>query len=477
MGTHPFPDLRVYPTSGLDFPWAELQNTGVMGTFDASMGHDGVSLGMVMIIPWGVLCPALQRLLGYSWRDTSGHESRLRRVLPWQHPYFNQLWVKNITKIQGVRVEGTNYTSPKDGDESFFVSGGGSGKGTIVNTGPWTDYNLAILTIQFWRPPYYVRTDEDILDGNGQPQEWLRYVDKDWQPSSQMLSREGSTMVWRVNNNTNQGFPGTVGQVVGKYAIKRKWYEIPEAAIFSRLVDATPNGIPTNLTYTQTGTYNPITLGTNGTDFATGTNYFYPAGSPILGTVNSTKGGVPLVRPGNLTSGSPVIPGISTTVGLEVGFTVDGAGPQNAVIVSVDSGTQVTISSNATYTQSAATLVFENPLSKFMGCNMGTLLLDHIQIIPRPLHLPPWLMQIPNFAMNEPVSQQQYDVEFNFVLFEPSRNIGEPFRGHNLMPWAGNGLWKSVRAQKDVTNTPPGETGPFTTPFQYADFSDLFKIL
>ena len=85
-------------------------------------------------------------------------------------------------------------------------------------------------------------------------------------------------------------------------------------------------------------------------------------------------------------------------------------------------------------------------------------------------------MQIPLFGGGEAISQQQYDVTFHFDLFDPppGTQYGTPVKGHNLFPYAGNTLWYPLLSQKDAKDA---LTGPKLTPFQYADFTDLFQIL
>ena len=86
----PFPALKVHPTSGLSFPWAELHPDKVTGSFDASLGKDGVNVGLLMIINWTDLQTALQQILGYSSRQTDQAKPRISRKLPWQHPYLSR---------------------------------------------------------------------------------------------------------------------------------------------------------------------------------------------------------------------------------------------------------------------------------------------------------------------------------------------------------------------------------------------------
>lgn len=62
---------------------------------------------------------------------------------------------------------------------------------------------------------------------------------------------------------------------------------------------------------------------------------------------------------GTVTSGSAVITGMSSTVGIVAGYVATGNGiPSQALVVSVDSSTQVTIDSSATSTSSGVSLTF-----------------------------------------------------------------------------------------------------------------------
>lgn len=439
MASSPFPQLQIQPLSGLSFPWAEYHPDPSVGSFAATLGSDGVTLGMKMLIFWEDLNTACRELLGYSWRDpsppTPAGTPFLRRHIPWQHPYWNQLYVKRIAEVRGLTQQGKNSVDPED---SFNPSAAAVGAGYIVNLGPWTEYFLAELTIQFWRPPYYIRSDADILDANGNPQEWLRYVSKTWAMSLNMLSRENSSFMWLPGQKppkSSKLFPGSVGQTVTHNQIARTWYQIPEQALFASLVDATPNGLPNHMLYTQTPTENPLSL----FDQAAGTSTTMPSSSVLAGAVGYTY-----------PAGSPLGGCVNAAIG---GQAVDNAG--NWVDLTI--------------------------ASRFFGCYTGTLRFDGVTFTPQPLQLPAYLMQIPTFAGNEAISQTQYDVTFHFDLFDPPPGgnpaYGTPVKGHNLFPFSGNGLWYPLLSQNDIDNGTGTTSGPKLTPFMYADFTDLFRIL
>lgn len=493
----PYPNLQVYPTSGLNFPWCEPHPDGE-SSFQWELGPDGVGAGMNIMIRWQDLEQAVQRLLGYSVRvgpapisgtvtgaasavinhtpsiilttaDTGAMVngcqvtitgvtgctaangtftvfvidattfaisatcngayinggtwtmsnqggigiSRLHRALPWQHPYWNHLWVRSIVSVKGVRSEGNNLLDPEDLDDfgDMLLGGVGAGDAGVTNNGPWSVFKFAILTLKFWRPPYYVRTDDDIKV-DGVQQEWKRYTDKHWVVQSQILQRRGAAFEYAYGPAVNLPIDGGAGQTVSHCKVTLKWWNIPENAIFTLLEDGTPNGLPRNLLYTQTDCVNSIT------------SYLYPAGSPISGCVN-----------GNTTGGT--------------GDT--------------------------------------DPTARFFGAYIGTLRYDSCEIHPVPLQMPPYLMGILALAGNEPMSQQQYDITFHFDLFDPPipdailpvpYTGAFPYKGHNCLPWSGNGQWYPVESQLGADGLPPapGST-QLVTPFHYAVFQDLFHIL
>lgn len=442
--------LYIQTLSGLDFPWAFFNPDGT-STSTSHLGPDGVTTVEVMQIYWSDLLAACQQLLGYSYRDTTAMTPAvgaypggpwLRRKLPWQHPYFNQLYVKGISSVKGLRMTGTNDDAANAFNTS--VRAANVGIDAPANIGPWTEYERALLTIEFWRPPYYVRSDRDILDNSGSPQEWLRFVDKTWEVQTQMLSQEGCQYNWAPGQSsvgppasgpgsTSPGPPGAVGRPITHQKLKKTWYQVPEACIFAPLTaePAPLNGDPYNLLYMQTTTTNPVTGYVIAPSYTVGNAAYHSY--PILGCVNSPSDG----------------------------------------------------SCNDT-----------DEAKRFFGCPMGTLRLDGVEIRPRELQLPPYLMQIPNFSGNEAISQQQYDVTFYFDKFDPMRSslvaesttvvawalaanpaatfptISSAYRGHNIFPWAGDGMFYAIMSQNNVQGTTSK-----ASPFQYAVFQDMFRSL
>lgn len=350
---------------------------------------------------------------GGTWIPTGSH---LSRVLPWQHPIFNQMWVKRIVSIHGRQQQGTSENVPV-GVLLFALLGanglGGVGPGNQTNAGPWVNFSLAEITVEFWRPPYALRTDADVWnlgaamdDGNIADIEWTRYTDRQWELSTQLLSRDDTSFAWADPTLTtppgNWATPastpirGGVGQKVSHLRMTKKWYQVPESCLF--LLDG--NGVPTNLPITLLLQQNQVTNPITGRE-----TY---GGEPICGSVNSPMGG------GTIDSYS----------------------------------------------------------LRFLGTPQGELLYEGVVITVSPLQLPPELMQIATLkGSTEPLSQCQYDIEFHFDRFDPPRGAGVPFHGHNLVPWTGDGLWYPVTGQRATVG------GKKSTMFQYADLSDLFQVL
>lgn len=473
---HPAPNLRYHPGSGLLFNWAEYHPDGMQGSSAYTFGPDGVMVAMRMLVYWdGLLDPdpdinTLVQLLGYSWRDPSKSTPKgtpyLRRKMPWQHPIWNQLYVKRISEVRGIRLNGTMRT--------FSLSSGppGPGLGASRNYGPWTDFFLADLTIQFWRPPYYVRSDESIMGGTPRgPREWLRYTSKTWEMSLNMLSRENSTFQWLQGvkpSNSSPYFTGSVGQPVTHFRVSRTWYQIPERALFNTVADGSTDGLPDNLVYTRTAAENPLSkfdraLGSTLTTFNTNTT------TTLVSTTNTTITTTRTTTTIATTTPSPSAIAAATGYVYPVGSPIGGCvnAPIGGGLAADGMGNWVDLTA----------------ASRLFGCYTGTLRYDGVTFTPQPLQLPPDLMRIDRINSIEAISQVQYDVTFHFDLFDPptSRSYvslgnpgGTPIKGHNLFPYAGNGLWYPILSQRDSADA---TSGPKLTPFMYADLTDLFYIL
>jgi hypothetical protein len=255
-------ELKVYPQSGLTFPWAEYTSTHG-STFDASFGTEGVGLGMNMILNWSDLVApftggnAIGQLLGYSEviPTTVGMNNafkQIHRVVPFAHQQWPQLWCTKITSCRGIGPAG--------------FSQGFINPVTMQAQGPVSSYPYALLTLQFTRPPYPVLEDAAVVGEDGETQqEWLRYLDRKWEISSQILTRESTQFTWREGADSGPSpsgwnLKGSPGFPVVKTKLTRKWYQIPEAAVYNAY------GLPVNMLYNRS-TANPFPATVNITGF------------------------------------------------------------------------------------------------------------------------------------------------------------------------------------------------------------------
>ncbi len=222
MAAGVFPQIRIQPTSGLTFPWAFY--TGPTGSVsDANFGHGGCAAAELMLLYFQDLGPALQQLIGFSYRDSSTSPPTLRRVLPFKHPFLTNLWCTRVVKVEGL------------GPDGLFID----------VYGPFETYKILRLTLQFSRPPYAILPDNAILDMMGQPQEWLRYTDRVWTPEVQLYSRQATQFTFATVGTPPQirgaDYPGNIGMPIPKAGLARRWYQLPEFGVYDT------NGFPNNV--------------------------------------------------------------------------------------------------------------------------------------------------------------------------------------------------------------------------------------
>ncbi len=407
-------NLNFQANSGLGFRWAEFISKR-WDSGDVSMGPDGVNAGLHMLCYWEDLPLVCQQLLGYSkvveidkgvvtaatnaspiaittsaphnlitgdivsipvasgntaaagaWivtvtgastftlngsvgngvfsGTTSYSSSQLQRVLPWRHPYWNQLWCTRISSIKGVQFIGKGVrVVPAQ------LRIGRAGSGYV------SQYTLVLLQLQFTRPLYPVLDDADVTPPGSRPLEADRFTDRIWTPSVQMITREGGTYLFSGGAYVGgpaagAQFVGAVGTRLSKVKLKRTWYQIPQDGVLDS------NGYPSLLVQ-------------------------------FLGRVNSTT---------------------------------------------------------------------------FQGIPAGVALCEAIEMQPRPLQLPPELMAIQDESV-----QIQYDITFHIEHFDPQLGVGvTTARGHNTMPWTGNGFFYPVQSAVGSQY-----------PYQSIDMNNMWKVI
>jgi len=238
---NPIP-LQSYPNSSLTIPWAEYTGKGTGSTADVSLGPDGVVAGLTLDFNWTDLQRAVQQLLGFSYRvpgpGTINGNPLLKRNLPFQHPYWGNLWCTRISRFQGVQMDGRAYD----------VSSGQ----------PVTSYSRARLTCQFTRPLYPVIPD-NLVPYNATSEvyeEWVRYCDRKWGIAIQILSRAGQSMIFSEGNVPLGQFLGSIGQRVCHAKLTRRWYQVP----WQGLLTPEPGGFPLGLLSDEQGNMTPATV-------------------------------------------------------------------------------------------------------------------------------------------------------------------------------------------------------------------------
>jgi hypothetical protein len=442
-----FPNLQV--NAPLTIPWAEYVGRHD-GIADSSMSASGAVAAMTIIINWTDLPTAIQQCLGYSERITNAPKvSRLSRHVPFQHPYWPNLWCTRIISAKGLQFRGKILASIGN-----------------IPSAPTTQFQYALLSLEFSRPPYPVLTDaqlNQVATGTSPPQEYLRYTDRFWHPSIQMLSREGMTFVYKEGLATGNPFPGSVGTKVVRAKLKRTWYQIPEAAIYNS------SGFPTNLITNPTRQYGLYLAAINnaGAGYAAGDTCIMAATGfsttdPVLVVVNRVGGG-----------------------GFVTGFTILGMGSYGASPGNVAlTQTSTSGGGNGNFTLSSPTWIFTNQswlgslnTTTFMGLPPGTALLEDVEIVPQPLQMPANLMNLMG-ALGGETYPLQYNVTFHIDFFDPPIGSGAVNRGHNNMPWSGDSLWYRVGSRNDPANAtanPAVSTG--SPPFFHRELGNLFQIL
>lgn len=224
-------NLQVHTSSGLSFPWAEYTPKGRGTTLDGSFGHDGggATAAYVIVVPWEYAKVAVPELVGYSRRvEQADGTYALSRVLPFRHPYFQSLWCSRIAAIQPLAWRDLNM-----GD----------------GTGPYSDYQAILFTLQFTRPPYSVLpdTNKEVVDKG----ESRRFTDRFWKPTVQTISREGMGWAFSAGRPNGKQFTGNLGARLGKAYLQRTWYQLPEDAVYDE------NGLPDHLLFDDTDPNNP----------------------------------------------------------------------------------------------------------------------------------------------------------------------------------------------------------------------------
>lgn len=208
----------------ISMPWAEFTSrTG--STQEASFGYQSGNQAMMSIlVEWDLQIYAIREILGHHiFNRFTGY---LERTLPVRHPVYDWLYAERITSCRPIRFRS---------------------KGTLRGR-TTSQYDFALLTIQFTQPRHVILSDADLDRLYGAPrQEWRRYVEVRLEPSGEMLSRDEGAFKYA---ETVAGGPsagdkvrGSVAQFISKITHTLVWKRVPMAGLFS----SDGFGLPTNV--------------------------------------------------------------------------------------------------------------------------------------------------------------------------------------------------------------------------------------
>lgn len=186
-------------------PWAEyLSQSGHTQEYSFGLNESSASFQIITPCTYPQLNDTVRQILG--WSQTNA-DNTLTRNLPARHPRFYWLWAQKVSSINLL-----SFTGKAPG-------GGGAAQ--------YADYNYAIITIQFWSPPYEILPD-------GKPGgEYQRYITKQFQPTTEVLTLTGQFQFTPGNGAPLIQTASPMGLVITKMRIVMKWFQVPDDFVFS----------------------------------------------------------------------------------------------------------------------------------------------------------------------------------------------------------------------------------------------------
>lgn len=263
--------IQLQNNGWLPIPWAEyIGRSGSEGSDSAWSYDGGIQSTLTILINWTDAIAGIEAILGYAQRNpTTGN---LDRVLPVRHPLYNQLYASRITSMRGRKWLG-KYQSDIG----------------------WTSaYQYMMCSILFVQPKFTVLSDGTLDRLYGSPrQEFRRYTEMRFEPTTEFLSREGSKYVFAEGGpgGPNAGssiVKGTVNQQLMKAELTLTWRRVPSLGFLSTAGVGPPTKALTCLGSVNSDTF----LG-------------YPPGVLLLKGVRFTPLEAPSDRGVNLLAGQP----------------------------------------------------------------------------------------------------------------------------------------------------------------------------
>ena len=223
----PVPNLQF--RGWLTVPWAERNDRTGGQEFNAGY-NPGNQHTLQIWVNWGDLEQALIDLLGTNLYNASS--GNIDRQLPAKHPRFRQFYAE--------RVSGRAYGKPL-------------GKIIPPSGGNYiTQYPYYLLTILFTQPKFSMTPDNQLDATYGTPggvrQEWHRFVEWRFQPTTQTVQRPGATFKWAEGGaapapTVNSEFAGTLYQRTAAAELHLVFKRVPAQGLFG----SGGIGIPANV--------------------------------------------------------------------------------------------------------------------------------------------------------------------------------------------------------------------------------------
>lgn len=222
---------------------------------DASFGIDISQATLVVDVPvssaaqnidsWPIT-KIIANVLGYSKKN----QKRITRKPPMRHPIWPWLWASKITSIKFMRP---GKLTPSGGQYDLNAGDSTATKynetGAVVNEygTSFAAFKFARMTILFTTMPYDIRQDGEVsVDPTASNGEWIRFCVREFQPSTQVLTKPVGSLKWRAGPLNGQTVPSSHSQIVSKTRIKITWHQVPDDGLFDSGGSA-KGGYPTNL--------------------------------------------------------------------------------------------------------------------------------------------------------------------------------------------------------------------------------------
>lgn len=215
----PYPQLQTYPPNSIKLitpvsepggVWSEKIGNEAPGVDAVSV--DASSFTSQVEVPWSQRSVAMSRILGYQYVDGT----KLKRVLPIAHPFFEFARCRRIARAQGIGPRGDGPIEPVDLGPAFLRP-------------YYANYSKLRMDLVFETLPFAFKTDEQVT------KEYERYTYVRTEPGYDSYFIEGdmfrfdadATFPTSLNDQGVRAFasgrnlPISVGQVLCT------WYDVP----------------------------------------------------------------------------------------------------------------------------------------------------------------------------------------------------------------------------------------------------------